>query len=67
MKSSLVKKIDDYIYEIPADAKMGMNVPARIYASESLINDMDEAVFTQITNVATLPGIIYEQILEQDS
>lgn len=60
MKSSLVKKIDDYIYEIPADAKMGMNVPARIYASESLINDMDEAVFTQITNVATLPGIIGE-------
>ncbi len=60
MKSNLIKKIDDYIYEIPADAKKGMNVPARIYASEALINDMDEAVFTQITNVATLPGIIGE-------
>lgn len=60
MKSGLIKKLDDYIYEIPADAKKGMNVPARIYASESLLNDMDEAVFTQITNVATLPGIIGE-------
>lgn len=60
MKSSFIKKIDDYIYEIPADAKKGMYVPARIYASDALINDMDEAVFTQITNVATLPGIIRE-------
>lgn len=60
MKSGLITRIDDYIYEIPADAKKGMRVPARIYASESLLNDMDEAVFTQITNVATLPGIIGE-------
>jgi len=60
MRSDLVKKIDDYTFEIPAGAKKGMNVPARIYASESLLNDMDEAVFTQITNVATLPGIIGE-------
>jgi len=60
MKSGLLKQVDEYIYEIPADAKKGMNVPARIYASESLINDMDEAVFTQIMNVATLPGIVSE-------
>ncbi len=60
MKSGFIKKIDEYIYEIPSDAKKGMNVPARIYASEALINDMDEAVFSQITNVATLPGIIGE-------
>ncbi len=44
MKSNLIRRIDDCIYEIPADAKKGMNVPARIYASEALVNNMDEAV-----------------------
>jgi hypothetical protein len=36
-----------------------MNVPARIYATEKLLlNEMDEGVFDQVTNVATLPGIL---------
>ena len=34
-----------------------MRVPAIIYASEALIRDMDDKVFEQVTNVATLPGI----------
>jgi tRNA-splicing ligase RtcB len=35
-----------------------MRVPARIYASEPLLNQMDAGVFEQITNVACLPGIV---------
>lgn len=35
-----------------------MRVPAIIYASEALIRDMDEKVYEQVTNVATLPGIV---------
>ena len=35
-----------------------MRVPGVIYATESLIHDMDEKVYEQVTNVATLPGII---------
>ncbi len=35
-----------------------MRVPAIIFASEKLILDMDDKVFDQITNVATLPGIV---------
>jgi tRNA-splicing ligase RtcB len=35
-----------------------MRVPAVIYATESLITDMDEKVRQQISNVATLPGIV---------
>jgi len=35
-----------------------MRVPAAIYASEPLIRDMDEKVYEQVTNVATLPGIV---------
>lgn len=34
-----------------------MRVPAIIYAGEHLIDEMDEKVREQITNVATLPGI----------
>ena len=35
-----------------------MRVPAVIYASEPLMRDMDDKVFEQVTNVATLPGIV---------
>ncbi|MEM4310793.1 MAG: RtcB family protein [Nitrososphaerales archaeon] len=55
---SIIKKVGDYIWEIPTSFKEGMRVPGRIYASESLIKDMDEQVYDQITNVATLPGIL---------
>jgi tRNA-splicing ligase RtcB len=50
-------KINDYTWEIPTSFKEGMRVPARIIASKELIDAMDEGVFNQITNVATLPGI----------
>ncbi len=52
-----LKKISDAVWEISQSYKEGMNVPARIYATESLLNGMDEGVFNQITNVACLPGI----------
>ncbi|QPD02467.1 MAG: tRNA-splicing ligase RtcB [Candidatus Nitrospira kreftii] len=35
-----------------------MLVPGVIYATEDLIHDMDEKVYEQVTNVATLPGIV---------
>ena len=35
-----------------------MRVPAIIYADESLLRDMDDKVYEQATNVATLPGIV---------
>src|ERR1051326_7558223 len=35
-----------------------MQVPGIIYATETLIRDMDEKVFEQVANVAALPGIV---------
>jgi tRNA-splicing ligase RtcB len=52
-----LNKISDTIWEVPISYKQGMHVPARIYATEKLIQDLDEAVYDQVTNVATLPGI----------
>jgi tRNA-splicing ligase RtcB len=35
-----------------------MQVPVRVFATEELIEAMDDAVFEQAANVATLPGIV---------
>jgi len=53
-----LQKISETLWEIPKSFKKGMRVPARIYATETLIEGMEEGVFDQISNVATLPGII---------
>ncbi len=53
-----LRKITDTVWEIPVRYKEGMRVPARIYATEKLVREMDEGVYDQITNVATLPGIL---------
>jgi len=53
-----IRKISDTVWEIPATFKEGMRVPARIYATEKLLREMDDGVFDQVTNVATLPGIL---------
>src|SRR5438045_869960 len=52
-----LKKISDTVWELPLGHKAGMRVPARIIATEKVVRDMDEAVYQQISNVATLPGI----------
>ena len=55
---SVIKKVSETVWEIPASYKSGMLVPARIYATEKLLSGMDDGVFDQITNVACLPGIV---------
>ncbi len=53
-----ITRIAEAVWEIPRTYKPGMRVPARIYATEGLLARMDEGVFDQLTNVATLPGIV---------
>ena len=53
-----VSSAGDCVWEIPTTEKAGMRVPARIYASEALLGQMDPGVFQQVTNVACLPGIV---------
>src|SRR4030065_665757 len=56
MYLSRFHKISDYEWRVEPHGKM--RVPAVIFASETLMRDMDEKVFEQVTNVATLPGIV---------
>jgi tRNA-splicing ligase RtcB len=51
-----LQKISETVWELPMTYKGGMRVPARIIATEKLVREMDEAVYEQISNVATLPG-----------
>ncbi len=53
-----VRPVGECVWEILPDAKPGMLVPARVYASEALLGQTDHGVFDQVTNVACLPGIV---------
>ena len=44
-----------------------MRVPAIIYADEALIRDMDDKVYEQAVNVATLPGIVQASYVMPDA
>lgn len=44
-----------------------MRVPGVIYATESLIRGMDEKVYEQVVNVATLPGIVHASYAMPDA
>ena len=49
-------RIDETAWRI--ELQGAMRVPAIIYADEQLIRDMDDQVYIQAANVATLPGIV---------
>ena len=51
-------RVADAIWELPPTLRPGMRVPVRIFATEALVRTMDDAVFLQAANVATLPGIV---------
>ena len=50
------ERINDTAWRLPA--RDGMRVPAVIYASEALLQAMDDKVGEQLRNVARLPGIV---------
>lgn len=54
-KHRLIRR-GEWAWEIPRTGRM--LVPGIMYASENLIEEMDEKVREQISNVAALPGII---------
>jgi len=58
MEKKDFKKINDYLWEIPKSFRSDMKVPARIYASEILLEKTEPDAIKQIVNVASLPGIV---------
>jgi tRNA-splicing ligase RtcB len=54
-----LKRITDYLYEIPKEYREDMRVPARIYADERLLEaTFGDRSLEQLVNTTTLPGIV---------
>ncbi|MDI6591623.1 MAG: intein-containing RctB family protein [Patescibacteria group bacterium] len=53
------RKIDDWLWEIPKSFRKDMKVPARIYISEKMLEEVfrDQSI-PQLINGTTLPGIV---------
>ncbi|MCL5006598.1 MAG: RtcB family protein [Patescibacteria group bacterium] len=58
MEINDLRKISDYLWEIPQSYDGRMRVPARVYASSKMLEEIvgDESL-QQLVNVAMLPGI----------
>ncbi len=56
MDLELLNRKSEFTWQIEPYGKM--QVPGVIYGSEKLIQEMDHKVYEQVTNVATLPGIV---------
>jgi tRNA-splicing ligase RtcB len=53
------RRIDDTLWEIPADARADMRVPARVFADPELLDAIrSDHSLDQLCNVATLPGVV---------
>ncbi|MGB9712334.1 MAG: RtcB family protein [Dissulfurimicrobium sp.] len=65
MNINRLKRLDECQWEIPIFDDM--HVPAIIYADRALIEEMDEKVYDQIANVASLPGIVKAAIAMPDA
>jgi tRNA-splicing ligase RtcB len=64
--SELVR-IDDTTWELPASARDDMRVPARVFADEEILEEIQGGLaLEQLQNVATLPGIVNAAIAMPD-
>jgi len=65
-KKDLIK-INDYLWEINKTFRQDMKVPARIYASEKMLNQIfQDKSLEQLINLTTLPGIQKYSIVMPD-
>lgn len=53
------RRINDYLWEIPKSFRSDMRVPARVYASEEMLEDISrDRSIPQLINTSTLPGVM---------
>ncbi len=60
------KKINDWLWEIPKSFRKDMRVPARIYVSEKMWDQVENKSLEQLVNVTTMPGIVKYAIAMPD-
>ena len=59
MRRDELVEVGTFAFELPAEGRTGMRVPARVYADETLLSAILEGeAMAQLANVATLPGVV---------
>ncbi|MBN1428125.1 MAG: RtcB family protein [Anaerolineae bacterium] len=59
MRKQDFNRLSEYVWEIPVDYRDDMTVPARLYASERLMEAaLGDRSVDQLVNSATLPGLV---------
>ncbi len=54
-----MRRIEEYVYEIPKSFRPDMRVPARLYADEELLEAaLKDRSMEQLINTTTLPGVV---------
>ena len=54
-----LRQLDETLWELPAEARPDMRVPARIFADRELLDGiLADRSLEQLQNVATLPGVV---------
>ncbi len=67
MFSAAPRKIGENQYQIDVDSTLGMKVPVRIYADESLLQKMlFDRTIMQARNVSSIPGIVGHSVVLPD-
>jgi tRNA-splicing ligase RtcB len=61
-------RLGEYVWEIPASYRDDMRVPARIYASEALLElAFGDRTMEQLVNTAAMPGVVKRVLVMPDA
>jgi tRNA-splicing ligase RtcB len=66
-KADLVR-VSEFVWEIPATHRRDMKVPARLFASESLLElTFGDRTLEQLVNTAAMPGVVHRVLAMPDA
>lgn len=67
MEKSQLKKLTDFLWEIPVSTRQDMKVPGYVYAKEEMLDAvLSDRSLDQLINVSTLPGIVKAAMVMPD-
>ena len=67
MRKQDFTRVSEYVWEVPSDFRDDMNVPARLYASERLLEEaLRDKATEQLINTTTLPGLVKHALAMPD-
>jgi tRNA-splicing ligase RtcB len=67
MEKSQLKKLTDFLWEIPVSTRQDMKVPGYVYAKKEMLDAvLSDRSLDQLINVSTLPGIVKAAMVMPD-